>query len=123
MQGHIETVRVKFLETEQGQVLNYQSISARFPDSLSKEESLLQFLIIQYGVESHIDPCPIAVGIVTEGLHILKTVPGSLPCAESRSRKINGIGTAVYGRDADFKISCRCKEFQCPHNYLLNAAI
>ena len=46
VQGHIETVRVKFLETEQGQVLNYQSISARFPDSLSKEESLLQFLIL-----------------------------------------------------------------------------
>ena len=38
-----------------------------------------------------------------------------LPGPEIRTRNIHGIGTAVYGRDADVCISCRSKQFEWSH--------
>ena len=58
------------------------------------------------------------MGMVTEAPDVLDAVAGGLPRSEVGASYIYGIGTAVDGRDADFKISCRSKQFETPHYYL-----
>ena len=43
--------------------------------------------------------------VVAQGRYILHRIAGVLAGAEERAAYINGIGTAVYGRDADIQIS------------------
>ena len=98
-----------------GQILYSQSVRTGLLQFQSQFYCSVQLPVLYNGIESHIDPRPETVGIVTKRLDIFQTVPGSLPCPERRACKINGIGTAVYGRDADFQVSCRSKQFKRPH--------
>ena len=71
--------------------------------------SLLELIIIYDGVLCHENPGPEPMCIGAELLQIFHTVSGRLPCAECRTCNINGIGTAVNGRDADFYVFRRSK--------------
>ena len=76
---------------------------------------LVQFIIEQYGIQCHEDSCPEFVGIPAEGSKVIHAVACRLPGTECRPCNIDGIGTAVYCRDADFYILCRSQKFQISH--------
>ena len=55
------------------------------------------------------------MGIRAKPTDVLNAVSCRLSRSEGRPCEINSIGTAVNGRDADFNVSCRSKQFKFSH--------
>ena len=78
------------------------------PGILAGEHHAVHFRELVLGnadIESDENARAELMGVVAQGGDILHRIAGILAGAEERAAYINGIGTAVDGRDADFQIS------------------
>ena len=103
-------------------ILDDKRIGPGFFQRPEKLPGLVQFFLVQNGIEGYEHPGPEPVGIGTQPPDLLNRIARRLTRPEGRSCDIHGIGTAVNGCDADIRIPCRSKEFEFLH-YLLRASI
>ena len=109
-------------EIQHSQVLDDKGIGPGLFQRPEKLPGLVQFFLVQNGIEGYEHPGPEPVGIGTQPPDLLNRIARRLTRPEGRSCDIHGIGTAVNGCDADIRIPCRSKEFEFLH-YLLRASI
>ena len=81
--------------------------------------SLGEFVLIDYGVERHIEPCTKEVCIVGGLPHLLQRVGCGSTCPEAWPTHIDRIRTAVYGGTCCGEVFGRCKEFYALHFFLV----
>jgi len=102
-------VRTAVRHLQNREVLHYDGIHACIFCPAHQGISLLKLIIIYNGVQRHEDSGAEPMCIGAELFQIFHAVSGSLSGTESRPCNINGIGTAVDGRDADFYVFRRSK--------------
>ena len=98
-----------------GHVLDYDGVGSGLLYIQHEPVCVLQFRIVEYGVQCDEYPGTETVRIFTKPPDVFNVVSGSLSCSELRPGYIHSIGTAVNCRDADLQISCRSKQFQSSH--------
>ena len=96
-------------------VLDYDGVSPCFPYLAHHFPYIIDFIVIDDGVQCDEYFCPEQVGMPAQPCYVADVIPGSLSCPESRSCNIYGIGTAVDCRDADVSVPCRSKKFKLSH--------
>ena len=73
--------------------------------------------LAQADIKRHEHPRAIAVGVRAEPRNVPDGIACGLAGPEIRTGDIDGIGTAVDGRDADVSVPCRSEEFEFPHYF------
>ena len=76
---------------------------------------LLPLVVADNSVDSQKDTRAEKVRVVTQFPDVFKAVAGGLAVSEHRAGDVNGIGTAVYRRDADRFIFRRSEELERTH--------
>ena len=102
-------------EAEHRQVLDYECIYTGVFGIMCHLPGRLKFIILDEGVQGEEYPRPVAVCMPAQLLYVLHRVAGRLAGPESRPGNVNGIGTAVYGCDADIQIPRRSKKLKFLH--------
>lgn len=86
---------------EKTHILNDESIGTGMVHFPCEMLGLLQFVVIENGIECHPYFCSILVGILGQFVYILRRIGSRLSCAEAVSPDVNSICATVNGGFAD----------------------
>ena len=95
-----------------GRILDDEGVHAGIGEFLQKPPGLRDLLLIDQGVESHVDPGAEPVRIGAQFPDVLHRIPRRLARPEGRAGDIHGIGAAVDGGPADFRRAGGGEEFE-----------
>jgi hypothetical protein len=95
-----------------GRVLDNQGVHPGILQSLQQTPGLRNLLLIDQGIERHINTNAETVRVLAEPADVLHRVAGRLPGPEGRAGDIDGIGPAVDGGNADIGRTGRGEEFE-----------
>ena len=107
------------VELEQPQVLHDERVgpcAVQLPRHLP---GLLQLVVVEDGVESHVDPRAEEVGIRGEALDVGHGVSRGGPGAEPRPAYVDGVGAVADGLDARIGVARRGKEFNVSRSHYI----
>ena len=96
----------------QGHVLNKNGIHTCVAERLQQVSDLVEFMLIDDGVDRDIDPGAEAMGILAQRLDVADAVAGGSPGTKLRGTDIDGIGTMVNGSHATFQVPGRCQQLK-----------
>ena len=96
-------------------VADYEGVGPRLLRTQHLGLELGQLVIFGYRIVGDEHPCAEAVGVAAQFLYVLEAVASVFAGAEVGTGDIYGIGTAVYGRDADFLVSRRSQKLTAAH--------
>ena len=95
-----------------GGVLNDQGVHTGLLQLLQQPAGLRNLLLVNQRIESHINAHAEPMRILAQPADVLHGIAGRLPRPEGGAGDINGIGTAVNGRDADIRRPGGGEEFE-----------
>ena len=96
-------------------VLHEDGIHAHCGELVDQCANLFQLMVIDDGVDRHIDLGEKAVGMVTQHPDVVEGVARSRTGAILRRTDIDGIGAMVDGRHPTRKVAGRCEQFKRCH--------
>ena len=96
-------------------VADYEGVGSRPLRAQHLGLELGQLVIFGYRIVGDEYPCAEAVGVAAQFFYVLEAVACVFAGAEVGAGDIYGIGTAVYGRDADFLVSRRSQKLKAAH--------
>ena len=76
-----------------------------------------EFVVVEKGVEGHVDADAESVSITNEGSDILDAVACGSACAETRGTDIDRVGAVADSFKTTFKVTGRSKELNGSHRY------
>ena len=94
-------------EFQHRHVLNEEGIYTCIPQVEKQPARILQFVVVENGIDRDIDLNPKWMGIAAQPTDVFDTIASRRPGSKTRSSYIYGICTMVDSRDATFKILCR----------------
>ena len=93
-------------------ILDDECVNPDFVELAYHQFHLLQFLLIDDGVDGDIDLGTEEVCEIYKTLDVIDGIGGRRPCSECWRTDINSVGTVADGLDADVGRSCRRQQFQ-----------
>ena len=99
-------------QLKNGHILHQYGIDTSLMQVVQQLAGVVKFIVIEDGVDRHIDLDSKGTGIVAELSYVVNTVACSRTCTEAGGSDINGVGTMVDGRDATRKVLGRSQQFK-----------
>ena len=96
---------------KQTEVLNNYCINSDTIKLFDQFDRLLQFIVVQYGINGNKDFDPVFMCVIYYFFNIFNTVWGIFSGTEISGSHIYGISTAVYGFNCGIFVFCWCKKF------------
>ena len=103
-------------EPRYGRILHDQRVHAGRLQFLQQLPGLRNLLLVNQGIEGHIDPDAEPMRVIAQPADIRHGIAGRLPRPEGRAGDVHGIGPAVDSRDADVRRPGGGEEFEGPHS-------
>ena len=100
------------IEFQQAHILHYQGIGARLIQLVGQPLGRLKLLVLQYGVEGHIDMGTKAMSKAAQRLNLGQRIAHCRPGAKTRPPDIDGIGTMTDRLHAKLAILGRRQQLQ-----------
>ena len=99
--------------------MNKNSIDANFGEFVEQAAGILQFIVVDDGVNGDVDLSRVLMGIAAKFGNIGHAVTSRSTCAKARCTNIYSVGTMIDGGLATLQILGRSQQFKFCHPLFL----